>query len=71
MRHPMLRVLATLLGVLGALSAAATLVLAALWVFDQGPTGGLPLLLAAVGLGIVAAASMLGRRVLIVAARSG
>jgi hypothetical protein len=71
MRNLTLRVLATLLGVLGALSAAATVVFVALWVLDQGPTAGLDSFLAAIGLGVVALGSMLGRRVLIVAAGPG
>jgi hypothetical protein len=69
MRNPMFRVLATLLGVLGALTAAVAAVLAAFWVMDQsGPTSGWRTFLAAVGLGIVAVASMLGRRALLLAA---
>jgi hypothetical protein len=67
MRNAMLRVLATLLGLLGAVSAAAAFVLVALWVMDQGPTAGLRSFLAAIGLGIIAGASMLGRRMLIIA----
>jgi hypothetical protein len=67
MRNAILRVLATLLGLLGAVSAAAAVVLIALWVMDQGPTAGLPSFLAAIGLGILAGASMLGRRMLIIA----
>lgn len=68
MRNAMGRVLATLLGVLGALSAAGAAVLVALWVADQsGPTADWPTFLAAVGLGIVAVASMLGRRALMLA----
>jgi hypothetical protein len=71
MRNPTLHVLATLLGVLGTLSAAAAVVFVALWVLDQGPTAGLGSFLAAIGLGVVALGSMLGRRLLIVAAGPG
>jgi hypothetical protein len=71
MRNATLRMLATLLGVLGALSAAAAVVLVALWVLDQGPTAGLRSFVAAVGLGVVALGSMLGRRVLLIAAGPG
>lgn len=71
MRNPMLRVLATLLGVLGTLSAAAAVVLLALWLLDQGPGAGLRSFLAAIALGVVAAGSLVGRRVLIIAAGPG
>ena len=71
MRNPTFRVLATLLGLVGTLSAAATVVFAALWILDQGPTAGLGNLLAAIGLGIVAMGSMVGRRMLIIAAGPG
>jgi hypothetical protein len=66
MRHTMLRVSATLLGLLGALSAALAVVLAALWVMDQsGITADLPTLVAAIGLGAVAAVAFLARRALV------
>jgi hypothetical protein len=68
MGNTTLRVLATLLGILGALSAAAAAVFGALWILDQGPTAGLRSLLAAIGLGIIALGSFVGRRVLIIAA---
>jgi hypothetical protein len=67
----MFRVLATLLGVLGAVSAAGTVVFAVLWILDQGPTADLPSFLAAVGLGVLALACMVGRRVLIIKAGPG
>ena len=68
MRNPTLRVLATLLGLFGAVSAAGAAAFVALWVLDQGPTAGLRSLLAAIVLGLLALASLLGRRALIVAA---
>jgi hypothetical protein len=68
MRILALHVLATLLGLFSALSAAATVVFAAFWLLDQGPTAGLPSLVVAIVLGVLALAAMLGRRVLIVAA---
>jgi hypothetical protein len=71
MRNPAFRVVATLLGVVSAVSAAAAVVFVALWVLDQGPTAGLRTFLAALGLGVVALGCMLGRRMLIIAAGPG
>ena len=71
MRNATLRMLATLLGVLGTLSAAAAVVFVAFWVLDQGPTAGVRTFLAAIGSGILAMASMVGRRVLLIAAGPG
>jgi hypothetical protein len=71
MRNATLRMLATLLGVLGTLSAAGAAVLVTFWVLDQGPTAGLPSFLAALGFGLVALACMVGRRLLVIAARPG
>jgi hypothetical protein len=58
-----------MLGVLGALCAALTVVFIAFWVIDQsGPSADVPTLITAIVLALVTVVFILGRRLVIAAA---